>query len=198
MSTGTLSSAGLYSYTLACTGPAGSASSTATVTVNPAAAAVVNFAANPTTIATGQSTSLSWATTDAASCTAGGGTGSDGWTGSEPTSSSGLSVGPIATAGIYTYSLTCTGPGGTSTPSSVTVTVTPGGVLPLPTITAFVAVPTTIQTGQSTTFTWAAINATSCTASGGSGNDQWTGTEPVASVASVIGPSIPRVPIHTR
>ena len=188
VSTGTLSSAGLYSYTLACTGPAGSASSTATVTVNPAAAAVTNFAANPTTIATGQSTSLSWATTDATSCTAGGGTGSDGWTGSEPTSSSGLSVGPFATAGNYTYSLTCAGPGGTSTPSSVTVTVTSGGVLPLPTITAFVAVPTTIQAGQSTTFTWAAINATSCTATGGSGNDQWSGSEPIASVASVIGP----------
>jgi hypothetical protein len=188
ISTGTLSTAGLYSYTLACTGPAGSASSTATVTVNPAAAAVTNFAANPTTIPTGQSTSLSWATTDATSCTAGGGTGSDGWTGSEPTSSSGQSVGPFATAGNYTYNLTCTGPGGTSIPSSVTVTVTSGGVLPLPTITAFVAVPTTIQVGQSTTFTWAAINATSCTATGGSGNDQWSGSEPIASVASVIGP----------
>ena len=188
VSTGTLSTAGLYSYTLACTGPAGSASSTANLTVNPAPAAVTNFAANPTTISTTQTTSLSWATTDATSCTAGGGTGSDGWTGSEPTSSSGVTIGPIATAGVYTYNLTCTGPGGTSTPSSVSVTVTSGTIIPLPTITAFVAVPTTIQTGQSTTFTWAAVNATSCTATGGSGNDQWSGTEPIASIASVIGP----------
>jgi trimeric autotransporter adhesin len=188
VSTGTLSTAAVYSYTLDCTGAGGSSSSTATLTVNPAAAAVTSFAANPTAIQAGQSTSLAWATTGATACTAGGGTGSDGWTGTEPTSSSSASLGPINTAGVYTYSLTCTGPGGTSSPSSVTVTVTAGSIIPLPTVTTFVAVPTTIQVGQSTTFTWAAINASSCTATGGSGSDSWSGAEPVASLATVIGP----------
>ena len=187
VSTGTLSTPAVYSYTLTCIGAAGSSSSTATLTVNAGVATVTDFAANPINIQTGQSTSLDWATSGATACTASG-TGSGGWTGSEPTSSSGTSIGPISSAGVYTYTLTCTGPGGTSTPASVTVTATAGTGPPLPAITAFAAAPATIQAGQSTTLSWATINATSCTATGGSGSDAWSGLESAASVATVIGP----------
>jgi hypothetical protein len=63
-----------------------------------------------------------WSATNATACVAGGGTGTDQWTGSPGVSNTGLSVGPIAVAGIYTYTLSCTGAGGT-TGASVQVTV---------------------------------------------------------------------------
>ncbi len=188
ISTGTIGTAGVYSYTLNCTGAGGSATSTATLTVNPAPAAVTNFAASPTNIQVGQSTALSWSTTEATSCAAGGGTGSDGWTGAKPTSGAGVSVGPLNTAGTYTYTLTCTGPGGTSAPSPVTVTVSAGPTLPAAAVVTFLATPTTIQAGQSTLLTWVTTNATRCTATGGSGSDSWTGAEPTASLGTAIGP----------
>ena len=187
-STGTLSVAAVYSYTLTCTGPGGSGSATATLTANPAIATITNFAANPINLQVGQSTSLSWATDGATGCTASGGSGSDSWSGSRATSSSGTSIGPLNTAGIYTYTLTCTGPGGPSIPSSVIVTVSAGSTPPPPVIVAFAAVPATIQAGQSTTLTWATVNTTSCTATGGSGADSWSGAEPTASIATLIGP----------
>ena len=188
VSTGTLSVAAVYSYTLTCNGPGGSGSATATLTANPATATVTNFAATPTSLQVGQSTSLAWATSGATACTASGGTGSDGWTGTQATSSSGTSIGPIGTAGVYTYTLTCTGPGGPSTPSSVIVTVSSGSSPPPPAIAAFSAAPTTIQAGESTTLSWSTVNTTSCTASGGSGSDSWTGSEPTGSIATPIGP----------
>jgi plastocyanin len=191
VSTGTLAVPGQYSYTLICSGPGGSASSTANLTVNPTTATVNTFAANPTIVQVGQSTTLSWATSGATSCTATGGTGSDGWNGTtQPTSSSGLSIGSFTTAGVYIYTLTCTGPGGPSAPNSVSVTVTQGSSPPLPAITAFVAAPTTVLVGQSTTFTWATVNTDSCTATGGVGNgsDGWTGTQPTSAIAKTVGP----------
>ena len=188
VSTGTLSTPAVYSYTLTCTGAAGMSSSTATLIVNAGVATVTDFAANPINIQTGQSTSLIWASSGATACTASGGTGSDGWSGTVPVSSTATSVGPINTAGAYTYTLTCSGPGGTSVPASVTVIATAGSGPPLPAITAFAAAPTAIQVGQSTMLSWASINATACTASGGSGADSWSGTQLAASVATAIGP----------
>jgi hypothetical protein len=70
----------------------------------------------------GHSFTLAWSTTNSTGCTATGGTGADGWNGSKATSSSGLSIGPIATPGIYSYTLSCSGPGGSSS-STVKVTV---------------------------------------------------------------------------
>ena len=72
--------------------------------------------ANPTTIASGGTTYLSWNSTNAASCA-----GTNFSTGSlAPRSSLGLAEKPSSTT---TYTVTC----GAATPSSVTVTVTGGG-----------------------------------------------------------------------
>ncbi len=178
VSTGTLTAPGNtptnYSYTLLCTGAGGSASGTASVTVNPAPAAVTSFAASPTVITSGQSTSFTWATTAATSCTASGGSGSDGWVGSVPVSSSGTPVGPINASGIYVYSLICTGPGGTGAPQSLSVQVNPI-TSPPASVTSFSASPSTIQVGQSTYLNWSTTSATACTASGGAGS-AWTGS----------------------
>ena len=74
---------------------------------------VVSFTAAPLTILPGQSTALVWSATKATSCTASG-----GWSGSQPLAGDLL----VLTASTATYTLTCTGPGG-STAKSVTVTV---------------------------------------------------------------------------
>jgi uncharacterized surface protein with fasciclin (FAS1) repeats len=81
------------------------------------------FAANPTTIVSGQSAELYWDSTDATGCNA-----SNGWSGAKTPDGS-QSVSPTVTT---TYALECTGAGGSVT-KSVTVTVTPA--LSQPTIT---------------------------------------------------------------
>ena len=107
-------------YTLTVTKSAGTAvTKTATITVNPAGAAplITSFAADPTTITSGNSATLTWSSTNATSCTASG-----GWTGTETTSGT-QSESPTSTT---TYTLTCTGASGT-TNASVTVTVNGSG-----------------------------------------------------------------------
>ena len=103
-------------YTLACTGPGGTASKSVTVTVSPAPAPTVSLTANPIIIDPGQATTLTWSSTNATGCTASG-----GWTGAQPLSGE---VDAFTTA-TKTYTLTCTGPGG-SAAKSVTVTVRTG------------------------------------------------------------------------
>ncbi len=107
-------------YSLTCTGTGGtSAPAGATVTVTAAAVPTVTLMASPATIASGNSSTLTWSSTSATSCTA-----SDGWTGTM--AASGMqSVSPASTT---TYTLTCTGAGGTSAPVSATVTATTGSV----------------------------------------------------------------------
>lgn len=72
------------------------------------------FGASPTSITSGSSSTLTWTTTNAASCNAGG-----AWSGSRSTNGS-FSTGALSTTS--TYSLTCTGSGGTAN-ASVTVNV---------------------------------------------------------------------------
>jgi hypothetical protein len=73
------------------------------------------LSANPTSVPTGSASTLTWSSTNATSCTA-----SNGWTGAKATSGTQQVTPTIAT----TYTLTCTGSGGTSAPVSTTVTVT--------------------------------------------------------------------------
>ncbi len=128
----------------------------------------ISLSASPTSITAGQSTTLTWSSTNATSCTA-----SNGWTGTKTTSGT-QSVSPAVAT---TYSLTCTGTGGSATKSVVVpVTIT---TTPVPTIT-FSASPASISAGQSATLTWSSSDATSCTASGG-----WSGTKTTSGSESV-------------
>jgi hypothetical protein len=136
-------------------GTAGSSPPTVTVTVT------------PTTITVGQSSSLTWSSTNATSCTASG-----GWTGTQATNGT-VNESPTA-SGTTTYTLTCTGTGG-SAQASATLTVTAAA----PTVTLSVN-PTSVTIGQSATLTWSTTNATACTASGA-----WTGSEETNGTQSV-------------
>lgn len=159
----TPTSAGNKIYGLTCTGAGGTASATVTVTVAPPPGPTLTFSGTPLTYVLGGSTNLTWTTANATDCTASG-----EWTGTRAISGS-QSVTPAST-GTKIYTLTCNGAGG-SIVRSVNVTVTPP---PLPVVT-FSLTPTTIFTDQSSTLTWSAANATSCTASGA-----WTGSKAVS------------------
>ncbi len=80
-------------FSLACTGPGGTHSATATVTVQQAAAPPsLTLAASPLSVASGGNSTLSWSSTNATSCTASG-----GWSGTKGLSGS-ATLGPLTTA----------------------------------------------------------------------------------------------------
>ena len=102
-------------FTLTCTGSGGTAAQSATVTVS-AAAPVVSLTAAPASVSQGATTTLKWSSTQATSCIASG-----AWSGTLATSGA-QTTGAIAAA--TTFTLSCTGAGGT-TVQSVTVGVSP-------------------------------------------------------------------------
>lgn len=112
-STGPLNST--TTFELTCTGPGGSVSRSTTVTVVPPPTVTIDTSA--TSVPAPGTVTLSWSSTNATSCSA-----SDGWTGQRATSGSEEITPLLATT---TFTLTCTGIGGTSAPQSTTVTVTP-------------------------------------------------------------------------
>jgi hypothetical protein len=84
-------------------------------------APTIDFGADPATIESGGTSTLSWGVTDADSCA-----GSDGWSGDKNPVSGTEDVTPFQTS---VYVLTCVGPGGESA-EPVTVTVPePGAIL---------------------------------------------------------------------
>jgi hypothetical protein len=112
-----------------------------------------------TTVGIGHSTTLSWASNNAISCTASG-----SWSGSLHNTGS-QTITPTA-AGVNTYTLSCSNNAGVSQATSVQLTVTTPPSAPTLTLAS-----ASITLGGSTTITWTSTNATSCTASG-----SWTGT----------------------
>jgi hypothetical protein len=115
-STSTGALAATTSYTLTCAGANGSSDATTSVTVtaNTPAAPIVTLSAKPTSIPSGSAAILSWGSANATSCTASG-----GWSGAKATSGSN-STGALAATTSYT--LTCTGAGGSNS-AMATVTV---------------------------------------------------------------------------
>jgi hypothetical protein len=110
---------------------------------------ISSFGANPATVSSGASSTLSWTTTGAASISITPGTFTS-------TSASGsTSVNPTATT---TYTLTATSSSG-STKSTVTVTVTASSGKPV--INSFTARPASITAGSSSTLSWTTTGATS-------------------------------------
>ena len=97
-------------YELICTGPGGSATQSATVSVTKAAPAII-LSASPSTVKSGAASTLTWSSTNATACTASG-----GWTGSLATSGARATSAVNATT---TYTISCAGIGGTATQSAI-------------------------------------------------------------------------------
>lgn len=81
----------------------------------PVSAPTVTLSASPTAVSSGGSSTISWSSLDATSCSA---TTPAGWTASTATSGSQ----PVTVTNQTTYYISCTGPGG-STPRSVTISI---------------------------------------------------------------------------
>src|SRR6202522_258623 len=160
-------------YSLTCSGPRGTSGPvTPAVTVNPLPTATLT--ASPGAVALGGTASLTWSSTNAASCSASG-----GWSGT--LSSSGTQITAPITA-TTVYSLACTGGGGTTAPVLATVALIPSPSAMLS------AAPSSVASGQAAVLSWSSVNATSCNASGAwSGSLSANGTQstgPMSSAAS--------------
>jgi hypothetical protein len=168
---------GPKSYSLKCPAPGGGVEQTLVLRVTGNSSEVpqdpeavpeptLSFAASDDRVPSGGSATLKWAAADADSCTASG-----GWTGSRPTTGS-ESVGPLS-AGT-TFSLSCSGAGGSVT-QSVAVAVDA-----LPPTVSLKSSASSIDSGASTTLSWSSTNASACTASG-----DWSGTRGLSGSESV-------------
>lgn len=144
-------------YRIYCSNSSATATESVTVNVtNATSAPALTVGFTPSTVAVGQSTTLTWSSTGATTCT--------GYENGSPAQYNpdnvGLNGSATQTASeTKTYTFTCAGPGGSVTKS---VTVTVAKVEPTPTLT-FTATPSTVTAGQSATLTWSSTNATSCT-----------------------------------
>lgn len=99
-------------YSISCTGLGGNAINRTTITVFPYKKPTATISINPTTVPLGGSTTITWSSTDATSCTAGGGPW-DPWTGAKTTSGS-ETIKNLYDISGGSFSITCTGPGGNS------------------------------------------------------------------------------------
>jgi len=134
-----------------------------TVTVNIVALPTVEISANPVTILAGESSSLTWTSTNADTCVIEPGVGSVALNGS-------VTVSPTETT---TYTITATGAGGTAS-ASVTITVNQ------PPTVNFSASPATIAKGGSSQLTWTSVNAQSAHIDNGIGTVNVNGSTTVS------------------
>lgn len=130
----------------------------------------VNGSNGPLNVGVPGSYTLSWTSTNAASCTA-----SSSWSGAQLTNGS-QAYSNIA-AGSYTYTIACSNPSGTAT-DSVTV-----NVLSAPTVN--VSAPASETAPASYTATWTSSNATTCT-----GSNRFTGLSGLSGSKAETGLSV--------
>jgi Cellulase (glycosyl hydrolase family 5) len=121
-------------------------------------APTVELKTSPVGVESGSTSTLTWSSTDASSCTASG-----AWSGSFATSGSATTE---AITAPTTYTLTCTGAGGTT---AITRTVYLADQVPQVT---FTAQPTTVASGGYSTLSWSSVNSNDCRAYG-----PWSGSE---------------------
>ncbi len=132
----------------------------------PVSAPTATISANPSNVANGGSSAITWSSQNATSCNATG--GSSNWAGTVGTGGTFYANNLTSTT---TYSINCTGPGGTSPTQSATVIV---NSLPDP-IVSISANQTRIPYNTGTTITWSSQYASSCIANGGSAG--WAGNK---------------------
>lgn len=178
--------------------------------VAPPPAPTVNLTAT-SPVNNNQTTTLTWTSTNTTSCTAIQGPGfntgntTNGSDQSDPLSSNGSP---------YTFTIRCTGPGGTTTDTEIVTVntpppppVTPPPVAPPPVAPPPPVIPppppgapivdlnatTPVANGQTTTLTWTSTNTTSCTALQGPGfstNNATNGTDQSTALSSTNSPYV--------
>lgn len=130
------------------------------------------FTLSPQSVATGQTSNLSWVVAGAKSCTASGDTSNGKWTG-HPDPSGSATVGPYSTAGDYTYVLTCTSETGGVLSQTATLHVgTPASTVGV----VLASNSNKAKPGETVSLTWSTSgNPTSCVAESNPSVDDWSG-----------------------
>jgi lysyl endopeptidase len=105
-----------HTYSITCSGNYSSAQAQVTVSFVPGP--VVSLSASPTSATVGVPITLTWTSSNDASCSASGGSSADGWSGTKPLSGSNSNV-TENSAGAYTYIIQCTGDGETASANAV-------------------------------------------------------------------------------
>ncbi|HKR31422.1 MAG TPA: alkaline phosphatase family protein [Terriglobales bacterium] len=149
----TITPSNTATYTATAAGAAGMVTAAATITV--VFPPTISFAASPSSITQGASTTLSWTSTNADSVSI------DNNIGAEPPNGS-VVVSPTSPTA---YTATATGPGGTISSTFKVDVSNP----PLPTVSLSVT-PTTISAGQIATLSWTSTNGVSAAIDTGVGN----------------------------
>ncbi|HWC18209.1 MAG TPA: alkaline phosphatase family protein [Terriglobales bacterium] len=155
----TITPSSTTSYTATATGPAGTSTASATVTV--VFPPTITLTGAPGSIAQGQSSTLSWTTTNADQVTI------DNNIGEEPANGS-VGVSPKSSTA---YTATATGPGGTASATFRVDVTNP----PPPTVSISVN-PGTVSAGQVATLSWVSTNSTSASIDSGVGGVALNGT----------------------
>ena len=143
---------------------------------DPDAVGILTLTANPASIYEDGSTTISWTLKDAASCAATDGTAE--WhaqlfeipVGESVVPDGSFEVTTLTTAGVYSFTLTCTGSVGDPPTDTKTIEIVVS-VAPPVQILSFAATPNLIEEGESMTLSWTLQDAVSCTTSGGT--PQW-------------------------
>ena len=152
-------------YILTATGPGGTDITSVNVTIDPPV--IDSFTAMPEAISVGESSTLRWTTTSAASITINDGSDDIYTTDSSSQVTSGSHT--VRPATTTTYTLTAMG-SDVSLTDTVTITVTAlateVNAPASPTIDSFTANPTEIESGEPATLTWATTDATSVAING--------------------------------
>ncbi len=155
----TVSPAATTTYTLSATGTDGKTVTAAVqVTVGKLTAQILRFAASPSTIGLGASTTLSWTTSGATTISISPGIGT-------VTANGSTTISPATTT---SYTISATGADGKTVTAVTTVTVSGSAI---PQIVTFVATPTSISPGQSTQICWQVTGATSISIAPGVGTN---------------------------
>jgi len=159
-------------FSLSCSGVDGTATAEVNVRVQGASVPTVIVSASPVNLAYSGSTQLSWTSSNASNCTASG-----GWSGNKSTSGS-TNFSNLLSG--KTYSLTCTGPGGSASDS---VSVMVAG--PTASSVNLTASSSSLPFNGATTLSWSSNNTTGCTASGDwSGSKATSGSQTMSALIS--------------
>ena len=163
---------------LTCSGTSGSITRGMTYTPASTASTLTFYYTSPTTVSTGSSATLIWASTNTTSCTASASPTNSQWGGSKDLSGS-QTINDITTD--TTFTLFCSTTEGNITKAVLvpfkkaysSIPVAPTGP---PTLTLY-ANPAQISPGGSADLIWASEDTTSCTASASPNNRQWSGSK---------------------
>ena len=170
---------GTYTYAVNC--GTGSQAVRAATQVKVVATAPTTVSASASSVVVNTPVTITW-NSGQPYCITSGGTGSDGWQGTQATS--GNVVVTSSQASTVTYVVTCgVQTAQTQVTYSAPANAPPPGPDPAVTLKSNA---TTQAVGKSVTLTWSSQNASACTPSGGSSDDSWTGSLALSGSMEVI------------